>query len=140
MVQSHRTLLVEPDPARRRWMAAGLGPRAGQVVEVPHGWEALIGLADQAWNLLVVGPQVRDPPPVPFAAMLRTVGLATPVLIVLPFPDAQTAKAARRLRPVEVVDDWTNGVALRAACEALIRRPPDRSRRSAADSARLLMR
>ena len=116
------TLLVEPDPARRMWMTAGVGPRAGRVVAVSHCWEALMELADQTWDLVVLGPQANDLPPVSFVAMVRTAGIATPFLVVLPLPDAQASETVVRMQPVQVVDDWTDGAALRAACEALVRR------------------
>jgi hypothetical protein len=102
-------------------MTAGLGPRAGHVVAVSCGWEALERLADRPWDLAVIGPHMADLPPVSFVAMTRTAGLGIPFVVVLRLPDRQASKTLRRMEPVAVVDDWTDGAALRAACEALLR-------------------
>ena len=135
---SPRTLLVDPDLAVRRWLTTGVGPRAGHVVGVAHGWEALGLLAERAWDLVVAGPHLADMPATSLLVMARGAGLETPFVIVLTLPNARVKAAARRMPPAQVVDDWTDGVALRYACEDMFRLTADE--RSQQEARRRLLR
>jgi len=122
-----RTLIADPSEGLRGWLSAGAGRSAGLVTAVSHAWEVLWHLAHEHCDLVITGPQLRDVPPVQLLAMVRTTGLTTPFVLLLPWSSSSMIQQVNRLAPVEIVDDWSDGHSLRRASERLLGSspPPD---------------
>jgi DNA-binding NarL/FixJ family response regulator len=114
-----QTLIADPMPAVREWLAAGLLSPPGSVTGVATGWELLWQLAERPFELVVAGCGLPDVPGVSLLAMVRTAGLNTPFLLIAPFCHASVRGAVARLGAAEIVDDWTDTSALRAARDRL---------------------
>jgi DNA-binding response OmpR family regulator len=118
-----RALIADQSPPQRSWLARAVGVVEADVTEVDAGWKALWHLAEQSYDL-VIASRLPDLPAVQVLAMVRTAGLALPFLLIVPFYSQAVHALVHRSGAAELVADWYDAVAVRAAAERLLRPTP----------------
>jgi CheY-like chemotaxis protein len=122
-----RTILVaDMSPASRVWLRRSLELGPTRVREVANAWDLFEALADrEPVDLIVLPKWLPELSGLQALAALRTAGIHTPAVVVLPFCRDRQRSLCRRLGRAEVVEDPFDVNQLqRAAYRLLADEPP----------------
>ncbi len=116
-----RTVIVATDDAFLcSWIVFAIRATGCRAVVVTEPAALFDAVARRAPAGLVLGESLRGVPAEALIAMVRTVGLSTPAIVLGPFDPDELRVASRALQPLELVTDPLDGVALNAALRQML--------------------
>ena len=117
-----KILIADDDEEMRAWIRLALRQINPVVTEVGTGQDLLDQLANGGFDAVVTDVRMPGPDGLRVVAMVRTAGLATPILVITAFPEPSVQRTVARLPSTTLLAKPFEAGALRAALIELLTR------------------